>query len=87
MKLDHTEAAKWYRKAAGQGVADAQHNLGIMYGKGVGVSQNFAEAVRWFQLAAEQVVEGALQKLYDVQQYIASSQHHHQAPPSRQQPC
>ena len=28
------EAVKWYRKAAEQGLADAQHNLGMMYDKG-----------------------------------------------------
>ena len=33
----HTQAASWYRKAAEQGHAEAQNNLGIMYAKGWGV--------------------------------------------------
>lgn len=28
---DYAKAAKWYQKAAEQGVAEAQHNLGSMY--------------------------------------------------------
>ena len=45
---------KWYRKAADQGHASAQNNLGIMYATGQGVPQNDAEAVKWYRLAADQ---------------------------------
>jgi len=45
---------KWYRKAAEQGVADAQNDLGFMYENGQGVPQDYAEAVGWFRKAAEQ---------------------------------
>ncbi len=45
---------KWFRKAAEQGVARAQFNLGAMYGRGQGVPQDYAEAVKWFRKAAEQ---------------------------------
>jgi TPR repeat protein len=34
--------------------AEAQFNLGVMYEHGDGVSQNFAEAVNWYRLAAGQ---------------------------------
>jgi len=47
-------AAKWYRKAAEQGHADAQNNLGVMYATGKGVTQNNIEAVKWFRKAAQQ---------------------------------
>jgi TPR repeat protein len=33
---DHAEAARWYRKAADQGLAAAQISLGIMYEHGQG---------------------------------------------------
>ena len=39
MPQDHAEAIRWYRKAAEQGHADAQYNLGIMYYEGKGVPQ------------------------------------------------
>ena len=42
------------REAAAQGEALAQYNLGVIYYKGQGVQQNFAEASRYFKLAAEQ---------------------------------
>ena len=41
-------------KAAEQGDAVAQFNLGSMYRKGQGVRQDYQEAIRWFRLAAEQ---------------------------------
>jgi len=42
------------RKAAEQGDAKAQYNLGAMYDNGRGVPQNDAEAVAWYRKAAEQ---------------------------------
>ena len=52
--LDYTEAVKWYRKAAEQGYAKAQYNLGVMYANGQGVQQDYTEAVKWYRKAAEQ---------------------------------
>ena len=43
---------KWFRKAAEQGDAQAQNNLGTMYGQGHGVAQNDVQARMWFDLAA-----------------------------------
>src|SRR5438270_450131 len=51
---DFTEAAKWYRKSADQGVALAQQNLGFQYFNGLGVPQDFAESAKWYRLAAQQ---------------------------------
>jgi len=34
--------------------ADAQFNLGVMYYQGLGVEQDFKEAVKWYQKAADQ---------------------------------
>ena len=54
VKQDYAEAVKWYRKAAEQGNAYAQFNLGNAYYNGNGVEQDYAEAVKWYQKAAEQ---------------------------------
>ena len=51
---DYAEAARWYRKAAELGNADAQCALGVMYHNGYGVAQNDAEAAKWYRKAAEQ---------------------------------
>jgi TPR repeat protein len=53
-KDDYAAAASWYRKAAEQGDARAQFNLGIMYAEGEGVPQDYAVAASWFRKAAEQ---------------------------------
>ncbi len=39
---------------AEQGIAETQFYLGLMYEKGLGVPQDYAEAVRWYRKAAEQ---------------------------------
>lgn len=57
---DKTEAARWFRKAAGQGNAAAQNYLGIMYCNGYGIAKDRHEAARWFQKAARQGQRNAL---------------------------
>ena len=47
-------AAKWFRRAAGAGHAEARFKLGSMYAKGEGVSQDYTEAAKWYRKAAEQ---------------------------------
>ena len=41
-------------RAATQGVASAQSDLGVMYQYGIGVTQSDVEAVKWFERAAQQ---------------------------------
>jgi uncharacterized protein len=49
-----SEAAKWFRKAADQGNAKAQHVMGMAYFEGQGVIKDAAEAVKWYRKAADQ---------------------------------
>ena len=49
---DNTEAVKWLRKAADQGNANAQYDLGIAYFKGLGVPQDYPIAYMWLSLGA-----------------------------------
>ena len=60
---DEVAAVNWYRKAAEQGHAQAQNNLGRMYQNGLGVSKNRAEAITWYRKAAKQGNEGAISQL------------------------
>ena len=41
-------------QSARDGNAEAQFRLGWMYATGQGVAENYAEAVRWYRLAAQQ---------------------------------
>ena len=52
MTQDDVQAVGWYRKAAAQGYASAQVNLGVMYGEGQGVPQDYIQAHKWYNLAA-----------------------------------
>ncbi len=52
-KKDYTQAAQWYRKAAEQGHAEAQTDLGYMYERGYGVTKNLKTAVEWYARGAQ----------------------------------
>jgi TPR repeat protein len=54
LKDNFEEAARWLRNAASRGHPDAQHMLGYMYYKGLGVTQNLAESFQWYEKAAVQ---------------------------------
>ena len=48
---DEGMAASWYRKAAEQGNAAAQANLGGLYLNGQGVPRDYVQAYKWLNLA------------------------------------
>jgi len=49
---DDKTAVKWYRRAAEQGDAEAQGNLGAMYAFGKGVLKDYVYAHMWGNIAA-----------------------------------
>lgn len=51
---DHVKAFEWYKKAAEQGHAEAQAQLGYMYEVGRGVSIDSDKSFEWRRKAAEQ---------------------------------
>jgi len=53
-RRDNKDMVKEYLKAAEQGDAQAQYNLGVAYDKGIGVESDQKEAVKWYRKAAEQ---------------------------------
>ncbi|KAJ1462607.1 hypothetical protein M885DRAFT_557386 [Pelagophyceae sp. CCMP2097] len=61
-KAAAAETTAWYRRAAEQGDADMQFNLGNMFADGEGVAQSDAQAARWWRLAAAQ---GHAEALYN----------------------
>ena len=63
---DYAEALRWYRKAAEQGYAKAQYNLGLMYANGHGVHQDFHLSKEWFGKACD----GGVQEGCDPYRYL-----------------
>jgi len=60
---DYAEAAAWYRKAAEQGDAVAQFNLGSMYFKGKGAQRGLWRGRTMYHMAA---VQGYAQAQYSL---------------------
>lgn len=54
VEKNRSEAAKWYKKAAEQGHADAQYKYANCLFWGEGVVENKSEAIKWYKKAAEQ---------------------------------
>ena len=53
-KGNYETALREWQPLAEQGHASAQFNLGLMYDKGRGVTQDYKTAVKWYLLAVEQ---------------------------------
>ena len=66
VKLDYTEAVKWYRKAAEQGQVEAQFALGACYCNGQGVNIDITEGIKWYRLAADQGYKPARNQLNEL---------------------
>ena len=54
VERNYSKAAEWYLRAAEQGHAAAQCNLGYLFNNGLGVQKNYRKAAEWYQKAAEQ---------------------------------
>ena len=52
---DKAKAFELYRKAAAMGHASAQYNLGLCYGNGEGVKQDYRKAAKWYRKVAQKV--------------------------------
>lgn len=73
VRQDHALSAQWFRKAAEQGFADAQFNLGRIYGPADGLyrrsraaPEDYAEAAKWLGKAAAQGYAPAQIRLGDL---------------------
>ena len=74
MPQDVVTAAEMFQRAAAQGNAVAQCNLASMYFHGIGVEQNFEQALTLYCLSAEQGNPGALAKVDEIMAAIDAGQ-------------
>ena len=68
----------WFRKAARQGNASAEDNLGFAYDSGMGVPKNYQKAVYWWRKAARQGKADADNFLADAYKYGQGVPKNHQ---------
>ena len=54
VRKDYHTAANWFRRAANQGLTDAQCNLATCYELGWGVPRDADQACYWYEKAAAQ---------------------------------
>ena len=71
---DYAIALKEFKPLAEQGHADAQNNLGVMYANGFGVTQDFARAYMWWNIAASQGIKNASENRDIVEKKMTPSQ-------------
>jgi len=70
-------AANYYQKAAIQGHALAQYNIGACYHYGKGVPRNLNKAVMFYGMAAEQGDNDATTQLRELVIYLSSLKYIH----------
>jgi TPR repeat protein len=71
---DYAQAIFWYSKAAEQGYAAAQYDLGDLYLFGKGVPADYPQGITWFRKAAEQghpAAQTALASFYLNGKYVS----------------
>jgi TPR repeat protein len=83
---DYVKAMEWYRKAADQGLADGQYNVGVLYENGWGVTKDIDQAKVWYQKAADQGDGFARVRLQRIQSNLMNSLGAPLQPPSSNQP-
>ncbi len=71
---DYEQAVKWYTHAAKKGYRRAQHRLGTMYAKGLGVERDFVIAYAWCKVSADQQSRFALRKMKKIEVHLEPSE-------------
>jgi TPR repeat protein len=72
---DQKQAVHWFTKAAEQGLADAQNNLGVIYiWNGNGAIKDTVEAYAWFNVAAAQGNKNARINQQKIEKIMTPSQ-------------
>jgi TPR repeat protein len=68
---DHALAVESWRRAAAQGNASAQFNLGLSYRDGRGVQRDFSQALAWLMVASERMTGADQQRCADSRDALA----------------
>ena len=71
---DYRVAFEKWEPLAEQGHDDAQYKLGKMYREGLGVSQNYIEAYKWYYIVAKKGYGGGYKYMKLIKRDISSAQ-------------
>ena len=71
---DYAEAVKWYRKAADQGDARGQSELGNCYASGQGVTEEKETGYMWYLLAEARGIDHARQVIEYIEKKLTPEQ-------------
>ena len=74
MSQDYVKARQWWEKAAAQGSASAQNDLGLVYANGLGGPQDLVQAHMWYGLAAGNGYEIATEYRNDLAKQMPPAQ-------------
>ena len=81
-KADYATALKEWKPLAEHGDVQAQRAMGRLYYRGFGVLKNYAKALKWYRLAADQGSPVAKSYVKDLELKIAQQRKEKQSPPS-----
>ena len=71
VKPNPVEARKWFARAAAQGDPHAQRQLGTLYAKGLGVTQNKILAYMWLDIARGLGEQSAVRTLAELSETMS----------------
>ena len=70
MAKDSVQAFNWFKKAAVQGLADAEYALYLCYSNGAGVAMDIKEGKKWLKKAVRQGHKGAINAVKEIAEYL-----------------
>ena len=69
---DAEKALRWFLTAADYGLHDSQYNLGVIYARGLGATQDLVTSYKWFAIAAAQGDPDAKARRDEVEVVVAN---------------
>jgi tetratricopeptide (TPR) repeat protein len=72
---DYKKALEIFKLLAEKGDATAGFNIGVYYEQGIGVTQDYKEALKWYQFAQDRGYEGAIKGINNLADVMLQSGH------------
>ena len=73
-RKDYKTAFEKWKPLAEQGNDDAQYKLGKMYREGLGVTQDYVQAYKWYNIVAQKGYGGGYKYMTKIEKYMTPAQ-------------